>query len=504
MISAVFSIGLQKIYSRWIHKYRYGRNWEKEQQMANETPPRKGEQVKGGLPIVENAQLPRIGTQALPPSLIHGAVRQMTMGAAPAQGSNLMARVPPDHLPKPRAGGKPTSPTQEFVGWVRPSLTMTTQCSFMTWIAVMLILLSACSSAPTIAPTANPSPSPSVLASSDACAVQRQTPPSGNIAANYASALAFAPDGRLFWAERSGTVKVWQDGAARTFAKVRTVTTERDGSYSERGLLGLAISPTFTQDHFVYAFYSDVNYTEQHVIRWRDCRGTGMDPTILVTLPSGPDCCHKGGRLAFGTDSMLYVTLGEEHSAPSAQNTADVLGKVLRYRPDGSIPPDNPFGATNPVWAYGLRNPFGIAVSSSGQMAITSNGPSGDAGSPSTGYDTLILALARGRGYQWPDCYGYSHPLATAFCPVSQSPPDYSSEQDTLVPTGAAFIDSSGPSQFAGHLVFCTFNGGMRIITPGSPHASVQPGPSGCRLDVKEDPDHAVYFSDTTTIYRVS
>ena len=72
-----------------------------------------------------------------------------------------------------------------------------------------------------------------------------------------------------------------------------------------------------------------------------------------------------------------------------------------------------------------------------------------------------------------------------------------------MVPTGAAFISSSGPSQLAGHLVFCTVNGGMRIATPGSPHATLQNGPSGCRLDVKEAPDHSVYFSDTSTIYRM-
>src|SRR6516165_12387799 len=146
---------------------------------------------------------------------------------------------------------------------------MANQRLFLAWMAGMLVLLSACSSAP----TASPSPSPSVRASSDACAVQGQTPPGGNIAANFATALAFAPDGRLFWTERSGTVKVWQDGAAHTFATVKTVTAEPDGSYSERGLLGLAISPTFNMDHFVYAFYSDVNYTEEHIIRWRDCRG---------------------------------------------------------------------------------------------------------------------------------------------------------------------------------------------------------------------------------------
>lgn len=473
--------------------------------MAKETHPHKREQFKGSLPSVDSPHLSPLSQQARPPKTIHKVMRQRTVGTVPAYESNSIAPMPKDHLPKL------TCPARAPVGWVQWNLPKATRHSFLAWMATILILLSACSSAP----TANPGPSPSVQASSptptasptastDPCAVQGQTPPSGNIAANFATALAFAPDGRLFWTERAGTVKVWQNGAAHTFATVKTVTAQSDGSYSERGLLGLAISPTFNTDRFVYAFYSDVNYTEEHIIRWRDCRGTGTDPTILLTLPSGPDCCHKGGRLAFGIDGMLYVTLGDEHSASAAQNTGDVRGKILRYRPDGTIPSDNPFGGTNPVWAYGFRNPFGIAVSSSGQIAVTNNGPTGDAGSPSTGYDTLVLNVKRGRGYQWPDCYGYSHPLAMSSCPADQSPPDYSTESSTLVPTGAAFIDTSGPSQFAGHLVFCTLNGGMRIVRPGSPHASVQPGPSGCLLDVKEGPDHAVYFSDTSTIYRVS
>lgn len=401
-------------------------------------------------------------------------------------------------------GNRSTPPGEEQGRRKQQPLMRATFRSSLLGMACLLFLLSACSSAPPANTKPTSTPSLTRTVSGDACAVQRQTPPSGNLAAHFATALAFAPDGRLFWTERAGTVRVWQDGAARPFATVQTVTNERSGGYSERGLLGLAISPTFAQDRYVYAFYSDANYTQQHVIRWRDCRGTGTNPTILVTLPSGPDCCHKGGQLAFGTDGMLYVTLGDEHSAQEAQNTADVRGKILRYRPDGSVPSDNPFGATNPVWAYGLRNPFGIAVSSSGQIAVTNNGPSGDAGAPSTGYDTLIVNLARGRGYQWPDCYGYSHPLAASSCPTGQAPPDYSSERSTLVPTGAAFIDSSGPAALAGHLVFCTFNAGMRIVTPGSPHASVQSGPAGCRLAVTQGPDHRVYFSDATTIYQAS
>jgi glucose/arabinose dehydrogenase len=356
---------------------------------------------------------------------------------------------------------------------------------------------------PTAGPV-TPTPTATATATPNACVARSGEPaPRGVIPANFATALAFAPDGRLFWAERSGTVRVWQNGASRVFAGVRTVTSESGGGYSERGLLGLAISPTFSTDRFVYAFYSDSNYATQHVIRWTDCNGTAVRGAIIATFPAGGDCCHKGGRIAFGTDGKLYVTLGDEHNAPAAQNVRDMRGKVLRYNPDGSIPSDNPFGPTDPVWAYGLRNPFGIAFSSSGQLAITMNGPSGDAGSPGTGYDTLYLSVTRGAHYQWPDCYGYSHPLTTSSCGGGASP-SWSSENSTYVPTGAAFVDGSGPSGYAGHLVFCSYDRGMVIVTPGSPHAAVRSGPSGCRFGVVEGPNHALYYSDTGHIYELA
>lgn len=295
---------------------------------------------------------------------------------------------------------------------------------------------------------------------------------------------------------------MWQGGSAHVFATVSTVTTEAGGGYSERGLLGLAVSPTFAGDHFVFAFYSDADRAHQHVIRWTDCAGVATSPTVIITLPSGGDCCHKGGRIAFGADRKLYVTLGEEHTATAAQDTSDVRGKVLRYNSDGSVPADNPFGVGNPVWAYGLRNPYGMAFSASGQLAVTNNGPSGDAGSPPTGDDTVILSVTRGGGYEWPNCYGYGHPLQSQSCGAGERGPDWSSESSTVVPTGATFVDSSGPAAYAGHLVVCTYARGMLVFTPGSPHASVSGGPSACRLDVVEGPDHALYYSDATTIYR--
>jgi glucose/arabinose dehydrogenase len=230
----------------------------------------------------------------------------------------------------------------------------------------------------------------------------------------------------------------------------------------------------------------------------------GTAPKILIVLPSGADCCHKGGRLDFGPDGKLYVTLGEEHTSSAAQMTSDVRGKVLRYNADGSVPADNPFGAGDPVWAYGLRNPFGIAFSATGQLAITNNGPTGEiAGGPATGYDTVILAAAPGAGYQWPSCYGYGHPNPGFSSCGAGLPPDWSSEQTTVVPTGATFVDQSGPAGYAGKLVVCSYAAGGLIFTPGAPHGGEAPGPADCRLDIKEGPNHALYFSGGDAIYRL-
>ena len=319
--------------------------------------------------------------------------------------------------------------------------------------------------------------------------------PAGNVPAPFATALAFAPDGRLFWAERGGTVKVWQGGAAQVFATVNTVTVESGGGYSERGLLGLAISPTFTNDHYVYAFFSERDYAHQTVVRWTDdCAGHGTNPTnVVANLPSGPDCCHKGGRIAFGTDGMLYVTLGENHTAAAAQNGCDLRGKILRYQPDGGIPAGNLCGA---VFATGLRNPFGIAFGPAGEMYVTNNGPSGDAGSPSTGYDTLYR-VTPGGNYGWPVCYGYSHSISGAACPGTG--PLWSSERSTVVPAGAVVVSAAGPAGYAGHLVFCTFNAGGQVYQ--GPR-SVTSGPPQCKLDIKESPSHVLYYSDVSTIYR--
>lgn len=336
------------------------------------------------------------------------------------------------------------------------------------------------------------SPSPS------GCAKESGGHPGGDTPAAYATALAFTSDGTLFWAERGGTIKEYVDGTAQTFATVETVTTEKGGGYSERGLLGLAVSPNFATDHQVYAFYHLTDYAHARVVRWVDCGGKAVNQQVIIdNLPTGADCCHKGGRIVFGPDGSLFVTMGDNHSAPAAQDPCDLRGKVLRYNADGSIPASgNLCGA---VFALGLRNPFGIAFTSDNTLMVTSNGPSGDAGAPGTGYD-LVEVIQGGGNYQWPKCYGYSHPIGGGSCPAGSHEPVYSSETSTEVPTGATFAGAMAP--FAGHFVYCSFALNKLRVFNG-PH-SVSSGPAGCQLDVKEGPDHALYFSDPTTIHRYS
>ena len=269
--------------------------------------------------------------------------------------------------------------------------------------------------------------------------------------ADTATALDFAPDGRLFFAERGGAIKIASGGQVATFTNVATVTTERGGGYSERGLLGLALSPTFATDHFVYAFYSRDDFETQVLVRFTECAGVASDPQTLVTFPSGNDCCHKGGRIKFGSDAKLYVTLGEQHAVTAGsvgradsipQDTADLRGKILRYNADGTVPADNPFGATNPVWATGFRNAYGIAFGN-GQTFVTSNGPTGDLGL-NRGNDLAFVITAGGQ-YQWPACYGYSHLTPGAASCLDRPEPDWSSESETVVPTGATWVDRPRP-----------------------------------------------------------
>jgi glucose/arabinose dehydrogenase len=165
---------------------------------------------------------------------------------------------------------------------------------------------------------------------------------------------------------------------------------------AENGLLGLAVRPD--DDSTVWAYES--TSSGNRVVRMRYANGTiGAPQTILDGIPTAAH--HNGGRLVFGPDGDLYVGTGDAEIRSRAQDTGSLGGKILRIKPDGSVPADNPFRGS-PVWSYGHRNVQGLAFDSAGRLWATE-----------FGQDTWdeLNRIEPGKNYGWPNVEGKSdHP----------------------------------------------------------------------------------------------
>lgn len=308
---------------------------------------------------------------------------------------------------------------------------------------------------------------------------------------NFPVALAFAPDGRLFYNElRTGQVRVVSNGVlqAQPFA---TLPVETSG---ERGLLGLTFDPQFASNGFVYVFVSDPSGV-QRVVRFADMNGTGVSPAIIVdNLPSNTN--HNGGSIGFGPDGKLYVSLGDSLNPANAQDPTSLAGKILRYNANGTVPTDNPFGATNPAFNLGLRNSFDFAFHpQSGVIYASENGQD---------CDDELNRIVRGGNYGWRPNYpcGDANPQFVA--PLTRFNP-------VIAPTGVTFYTSSVIPQFQGSLFMVDFNEGRvrRFVVNEAQQGMITEtevvvaGGMGNLLDIVPGPDGALYFSSTTAIFRI-
>jgi uncharacterized repeat protein (TIGR03806 family) len=200
-----------------------------------------------------------------------------------------------------------------------------------------------------------------------------------------ATAMAAAPDGRLFVCEQTGTLRVI---TGDELLSDPFVTVEVDGHW-ERGLIGVALDPAFPRQPYVYLCYVVRRPYVHHRISRFTAAGNRAVPGSEVILLEGDDqsklggfepAGHQGGGLQFGKDGKLYIAIGEQTAGAPSQRLDTFQGKLLRINPDGSIPADNPFfekahGKYRAIWALGLRNPFGLAVQpGTGRMFINDVG----------------------------------------------------------------------------------------------------------------------------------
>jgi glucose/arabinose dehydrogenase len=229
---------------------------------------------------------------------------------------------------------------------------------------------------------------------------------------NAATALAPAPDGRIFLADQTGKLLVWKSGRVLDPPALTLHVTD----YWERGLIGLALDPDFPRAPYLYLLYVTDRPFVHHVLSRFTVDGDAVDPASEKILLEGDDQAklggnvpagHQGGALRFGNDSKLYVSLGEQTAGEPAQRLDTLQGKILRVHPDGSIPEDNPFvaqtsGKYRAIFARGVRNSFGLAVqprADGGRLFFTDVGGSAF---------EEVNELKPGANYGWPHAEGFS------------------------------------------------------------------------------------------------
>jgi cytochrome c len=246
--------------------------------------------------------------------------------------------------------------------------------------------------------------------------------------------LELLPDGRPIWIERRGGIKVYDP----EFDAVAEVHTMDVWTEFEDGLLGIALDPDFSENNWLYLYYSpngEESVNRLSRFRFADNRLDEASEQIILDVPTDRNrCCHSGGSVEFGGDGLLYLSIGDNTNpfesdgyAPiddgrdepnydarrSSANTMDLRGGIVRIRveDDGSysIPAGNLFpggeGGRPEIYAMGMRNPFRISVDQrNGNVYWGDIGP--DAGEDSTGmgprgHDEVNVARRAGF-FGWP------------------------------------------------------------------------------------------------------
>ena len=237
-------------------------------------------------------------------------------------------------------------------------------------------------------------------------------------------ALAFAADGAIWLTERPGRVRVIRNG--QLLADPAITLPVSTGTGCEDGLLGIAIQEPYA---FLYYTYAGSGGNVNRVSRFTISGDRLASEQVLVDGIPGGTCYHFGGRLKLGPDGWLYFTTGEGFVASRAANPNGLNGKVLRVHTDGT-------GLE--VYAWGFRNPQGLAFDASGRLYASSNGPTGDLNLCCRDEVDLVQ---QGGFYGWPEWAATtrtSYPQGSL--PAQRVPPIAESGDATVwAPSGMTF-----------------------------------------------------------------
>lgn len=226
--------------------------------------------------------------------------------------------------------------------------------------------------------------------------------------------LAFLPDGHMLVTERAGRMRlVAADGSLSAPVEGLPPVEVR----GQGGLLDVALDPHFADNGLIYWSYAQpqADHSNNTAVARGRLVTDGVAPrvadvqVIFAQKPSLDSALHFGGRLVFAPDGTLFVTLGERSIVPGrmqAERLDGLLGKVVRIRPDGTVPPDNPFvhtpGARPEIWSIGHRNVQAGAINPrTGELWAIEHGTRGG---------DEVNIVRKGKDYGWPTiAYGIEY-----------------------------------------------------------------------------------------------
>jgi cytochrome c len=255
--------------------------------------------------------------------------------------------------------------------------------------------------------------------------------------------IAVAPDGRVFYVERAGAVKVWKPESQSSVAlgQLKVFTGLEDG------LLGITLDPNFAKNGWLYVFYSEpeshrdeksgkvgTNRVSRFTVTG-DRLDLSSEKVLLRIATQREQCCHSGGSLAFDAQGNLHASAGDNthpgesdgyspiderpgrgpwNAQKSAANANDLRGKILRIHPESdgtaTIPKGNLFPPGTPntrpeIYTMGNRNPFRISLDPKTSFLYWGEvGPDAGGGNPNrgpAGFDEVNQARKAGN-FGWP------------------------------------------------------------------------------------------------------
>jgi len=276
--------------------------------------------------------------------------------------------------------------------------------------------------------------------------------------------LAFLPDGAKLVTERAGRLRILSaDGKlSPAVAGLPAVYAEGQG-----GLFDVALDPDYAHNGLVYWTYAEPREGGNGTTAARGKLVLGAAPrlenvqVIWRQLPTMDSALHFGGRLAFARDGSLFITTGERSILPGrmqAQKLDAALGKVIRIRPDGAIPADNPYvgdpQAKPEIWSKGHRNLQGATINPwTGALWTVEHGAKGG--------DEINIPQP-GKDYGWPTItYGEDYsgrPIGDGITQHEGMEQPIYYWDPVIAPSGLAFYDAGLFPAWKGSL----FVGGLK------------------------------------------